>query len=96
MKYLKTIENHPKDNDYAVSYTKPFYYIDKINYYNNQIKLKCIASMENEDDKIHIHDFSDTTIVKLSYLNRILYYSNNLEDCYEFLNAFIKSKKYNI
>lgn len=48
------------------------------------------------DNNFHYSNFKIITVSKKKYVNNIIYSSDNKSDVIEYLNTFIKTKKYNI
>jgi hypothetical protein len=105
MKHLKSYENTTEDDisklkKYLVyNDNSTYYYIDTIKYYDkisNDITCKMIYQYY---DKIlnfksinSIHTYSPIS----EYLKDILFTSDNLEECFEFIKQLFILKKYNL
>lgn len=99
MKYIKNFEEIKyKNNDFVVSFSNPFYYIDKISYENDNIYFTNYATFNvvEPDEKIVIPKIKYKSKLNKKYINKILYSADNFQDCYNYLETIISVQKYNL
>jgi len=101
MEHLKTFEKyeHLKNGEYIVTYVKYLnkYFIDKISFINDDTSLVLTNyySWNKNKSTIEKLDYHNETM-SIKYLDNVVYSSNIIEDCYEYLKLLINTQKYNI